>query len=301
MSIVVQRDPEALDCPDSGELTSQVERILQRPMSDPGAPSGRLQITVRFSRTRDGYAAELTFVGPKQGERVLQDQGKQCGALAQAVSVTLALFLDKELDEQRSASDPAPAPEKPVPAPAPTNLPGREQVAPRADAKQWQMRAGLAGGAGWFAASGPQAILGLDLGVRAEPWSFDLGLAEALPAASRFSSGEVSTYLLLGTAKACYRFGAQVRFGPCAAFGLGSLRGRGSGFAEVRSVGLLWSAVGAGVELEGDLGPRFFFGTSGVGWWPTRRQTFSVENAGVAWRSAAFAGTLLLHLGARLW
>ncbi|HWZ91204.1 MAG TPA: hypothetical protein VNW92_20225 [Polyangiaceae bacterium] len=307
-TISVERSERARDCPDAPELRSQVERILQRTLpSDPA--SDELEVQVRFSWTRDQYLANVLSRGPKPGERVLRDRGPNCAALGQAVSVAIALLLDKELQDRAThSSEPArPSNEvQPQPVPAAVAKPERERESDQADAlgarAPLALRASLEGGEAAGLLGQSTALLSEQVGLRLQPGLIlDAGFSAALPATTHYGPGSVRTTLLFGSARACYVWGKNFSVGPCAAFGVGRLRGVGIGYASVASQSLTWTAVGAGAVAEGPLWGRVFWGLAGTLWLPTERSSFSVQNVGTAWESSRLGGALALRVGFRIW
>src|SRR3982751_52777 len=112
----VARGPGAEDCPDTAALRARVEQITGTRLGRVTATEPALAVAVSFSREGDRYRAAIRTQGPKEGERVLEDEGPTCAALAEAVGVTLALLLDRV---PRRALPAAPPPR------APTTIPGR--------------------------------------------------------------------------------------------------------------------------------------------------------------------------------
>ena len=299
--IQVERAPSAGDCPSAAQLNAEVERILQRSLS--GAPSAQdaLQVNVSFTSNGDEYAAQVRSLGAKPGERVLRDRGHHCEALAQAVSVTIALLLDKELARLRPEAAPAPPALAAPKATSPAHTGGVVDTADTTRAARLALRESVEGG---YAAGlvGPGSmLLSEQIGVRLRHWTFDAGFNAALPDTTHFAAGSVRSTLLFASLRGCYSWGERFSFGPCALLGLGRLRGVGIGYAQAQSQDLLWTAAGVGLVAEGPLWGRVFWGLSGQAWWPTRRSSFSVQNVGTAWESGTFAGALSARLGFRIW
>ena len=299
-AISVERSASASDCPDSATLTGNVERILQRSLSRSATSEEALQVVVHFASDRDEYVAEVRSLGAKPGERRLHDRGRSCTALAEAVSVAIALLLDKELarpaaEAERPAAPGIPA--KPIEQPSAT-----KQVAVDETPSSLELRATFEGGFGTGLLSSSSALLSEQLGVRIRrSLLLDVGFNAALSATSNYEAGQVRTTLLFADLRACYTWGERFSVGPCALLGLGRLRGVGTGYATVGSDDLLWSAVGAGLVAEGPVWGRVFCGVSGSVWLPTRRSTFSVENVGTAWESSPLSLAVAARLGFRIW
>ena len=301
-AIAVERDESASDCPDQAALTREVERILQRSFSTTGTASDEvLQVAVHFTADHGVYSAEVRSLGPKRGERRLQDHGRSCAALAEAVSVAIALLLDKELERRNAEPALATAPLKNEPRSEPL----ADEQAPHSELRSWfELRALFEGGITTGLSGSRAPLLSEALGVRVQKrlW-LEAGFNAALPATTDYDAGRVRTTLLFASLRACYAFNERERysFGPCALLGFGRLRGVGLGYASVQSESLPWVALGAGLVAEGPVWGRVFWGLSGTLWVPTRRSTFSVENAGIAWQSSPVGASASVRLGFRIW
>ena len=298
-ALEAERESGAEDCPSSAELTSNVEHILQRSLaSDPRAGEA-LRVSVHFTARTDEYSVQVRSLGAKPGERTLKDRGRSCAALAEAVSVAIALLLDKELEPKH----PEPARPKATDAGklAPPVAAASEPESSTA-ATVLELRVSFEGGIalGLVAASPP--LLSEQVGVRLRRgWLFDAGFNAVLPGSTRFQQGEVRSTLLFASLRGCYTWGERFFVGPCALLGLGRLQGVGIGYQVVAAQDLLWTAVGAGVVAEGPVWGRVFWGVSGSLWLPTRESTFSVENLGIAWKSPIVAGSAAARVGFRIW
>jgi hypothetical protein len=301
----VERDVGAEQCAESAELQRRVDTILRRP-AGAGERDEALDIDVRFARAADGaFVARVAATGSKPGQRLLRDSGPSCDALSEAVSVAIALLLDtRSTDapdagsspEQREHPRDSPISQSPA-EPDKNAAPAR---APTADTSRWHGQAMLGAGAG-YGLGGAGTGLGLGrLGARGEHWLFELGVAGTLPNSTEFDGGTVRTSLLLGSARACYSVGSSFALGPCVELGVGRLRGRGLGFGQAQTSSLPWLAGGLGLAAQTPLGSRLFAAFGATLWVPSRRQTFSVQNAGIAWESKPIAGVVSAGLGARL-
>jgi hypothetical protein len=280
----VARGSGAEDCPDTTALRAQVEQITGTRLELLTATEPPLAMAVSFSRDGDRYRAAIRTQGPKEGERLLEDEGPTCAALAEAVGVTLALLLD-----------PLPRPRLPAPPPpqVPAIIPGRASIG-------W---IGISGGPVFGETPGTTLGIGPTLGLELERWSIALGGTETLSRSVRFASGAVRVGLTSGNLQLCRMIdlrGEALRAGACARAAAGQYRGEGEGYPVTTSVRLPWIAAGGGLRVGGRWGKRLLWGVSGLLMIPIRRQTFSVENAGVAYESAAVGGTLAVELGVRL-
>ncbi len=288
-ALTVQRSPEALDCPDGVELIARVEHILQRRLPGPegSAISERLRISVDFVRRDNEYAATVEFRGPKTGERELGDHSGSCEALANAVSVTIALSLDRELEQPG-----------PPPSPRADSRPARAVTSTRA----WELRALIDGGPSFGFGKPVAFALGQHLLVGwRRSWLFGVGANAVLPTATDGGSGKVRTSSVFGSVRGCYLWGDSYAVGPCALFGAGRLRGVGAGYQAPRSDDLIWTALGAGLLAEAPLYGWVMWGISGTLWVPLRSLTFSVQNAGVIWRSSPVSGAISVGVGVHFW
>jgi hypothetical protein len=289
----VEKAAGAEQCPEQQELGRRVEGILRQPLGEVIDPA-ELTIEVRFARTpENAFSARVTATGPKPGQRLLRDISPTCDALAEAVSVTIALLLDDALPDRHAATI---APGATAPA---THSPPADTTPPRAhdlNANAWTGRASLEVGGG-YGLAGSGALLGFGrAGARHGRWLFDLGAGANLPREQGFQNGSVRTSLLFGSLRACYLLGQSLLIAPCVQVGAGRLHGEGSGYGEVRAASLPWTAAGLGLAGEVPLGAGFYATLAATLWVPTRRQTFSVENAGIAWESKPLAGVLTAGL-----
>ena len=294
--LTVEGEPGAERCPDQHDLAARVEAILRRPLGK-GEPASALAIEVRFQRTSDGtFVARVTTRGLKPGQRLLRDTDPTCSGLGEAVSVAIALLLDSALNDGGEAgAHVEPEPSIALPPPPPTDA----VVAPSAPSpsRRWQPLVSLEAG-GSYGLGGSGSLLGFGrLGVRHGGWLFDLGAGGTLPAERAFGGGSVETSLVFASLRACYLIGRSPSVGPCLQLGAGRLHGEGGGYGRVQGSSLPWTAGSVGLAAETQLGAGFFATFGAALWMSTRRQTFSVENAGIAWESEPVAGAATAGLG----
>jgi hypothetical protein len=305
-TISVEASSEASDCPDREQLTREVEHILHRSLGSTADSGPALEVSVRFSRARDGYTALVRSLGPKPGERELRDRGASCAALAEAASVAIALLLDKELAEPSTEPAPSPAP-APAPAAPPIPIASKPMAAEGAASsapsqRHFELRPSFELGASTGLGSAPAAIGTLGLGVRLErALTLDLLVAAESARSTEFAAGSVRTSLLLVALRGCYRWGNTVAVGPCLTLARGWLTGEGVGYAAAQSAELRWLGAGAGVVAEGPVWGRLSWLVTGTLWLPLQRSSFSLENGGTAWESSRLAGTLGAGLAFALW
>jgi hypothetical protein len=285
-AVEVERTALAGDCPGREELSAAVERILERPIHETETSEGVVRVIVQFKKEASKYQAHLQLRGSKSGERTLTDSSDDCQPLAEAVSVAMALFLDQELPE---------VPEKIPPEPAVERTAPERPLALRA-----AFGTGIAAGLG----SGLSPVFEVELSLAVGGFLLETGLGGTATTSQELEPGRVRTQLVFASVRGCYLFGDLWRFGPCAAFGMGSLRGRGIGYEANASQSLWWTALGPGLVLQRRLGPsssRIFGGARGDLWIPTQSQSFRVDNVGAAWESPAVQGAVLGFVGVRLW
>jgi hypothetical protein len=299
----VEKAAGAEQCPEQQQLERRVEGILQRPLSDVVADS-QLTLEVRFERTPNAFTAQVTATGPKPGRRLLRDTGPTCDALGEAVSVAIALLLDSSRPDHDAPSPSreslAPVDEPAAPAPAQPSNDMPAGTTGGFDARRWTARAAVEVGGG-YGLGGSGALFGFArLGARHGGWLLDIGVGGNLPSEQSFDTGSVRTSLVFGSLRACYLIGRSLLVAPCAQLGLGRLHGEGYGYGQARAASLPWTAAGLGLAAEAPVAGALYLTLAATLWVPTRRQTFSVENAGIAWESKPVAGVLTAGLGLSL-
>lgn len=301
-SLRVTRDGDSESCADESDLKKRVSGILRRQSWAETGQGVQLDFDVQFARADDGaFTAKVEAHGSKEGQRLLRDQSPHCEALSQAVSVAIALLLDSAKTEQESttaASERNPAAAPPAAEAAPETSAARAPRSASAGSVNTRL---LLGGGGGYGLGGAATLLGeASAGLSAGRWRFELTGFATVPASRDYRAGSVRTSLLFGSARGCYLAGRTLALGPCLELGVGRLRGEGDGFEQAQPSSLLWVAGGLGLGAEVALGSRLFCRLGATLWVPTRRQTFSVQNAGIAWESKPIGGILSAALGVRL-
>jgi len=181
----------------------------------------------------------------------------------------------------------------PPPPPPPATIPGRASLG-------W---IGVSAGPVFGETPGVSLGFGPALGIERERWSIALGGTATLSRSVSFASGTVRVGLTSGSLQLCRMIdlaGPSLRAGACARAAAGQYRGEGDGYPMNASVRSAWMAAGGGVRVGGLWGHHLLWGVSGLLLIPVRRQTFSVENVGVAYESATVGGLLAVELGVRL-
>jgi hypothetical protein len=110
-------------CPGEQELVRAALALGAAPEAPPSEP---LAISVRFEGDGASLRAVVSSTGPKVGERELRTEGTDCGKLAEAAAVVIALLLDIVPASATHPFEPA----APAPAPAPSPTPPAPSVAP---------------------------------------------------------------------------------------------------------------------------------------------------------------------------
>jgi hypothetical protein len=284
----VAKGPGAEDCPDRSALGEAIEAILKRPIAVPAGAGETLRVEVLFSRQGDRYLAALRLRGAKRGERLLDDRGSTCSALAEATSVTLALLLDRDLERPPETAAP------------------REPAAPATQTDRGLGTMGrlsvLAGPAIGFV---PLTSLGVGAAVELQQGPVSVGIAgrHVVAQSTPFGPGSVRVALTMADARICGWLplsGPALRTALCAHGAGGRLAGEGAGYDTSSDATLLWLAAGAGAGLGGTLGTRWHWGLGTSIFFPLRKQTFSVQNAGVAYETGRVGAAIDLELGVRI-
>lgn len=287
--LVVDRAPEAADCPDASALAAAVARHTQRPALDPnGEDAGASIYEVKILHSAEGYAATL-----KVGDltRQLSDPGTTCAELADALALTLAILLDSDPATSPAApaepsppppSPPAPAvvlPKPPPPLPAPPPPPAPRPNAPPARAG-WNLDldVGAAETVGFLEPLAP-AITG-DIALRLRSGSIGAGVLVMPAITVDAPPGEVRIWLVAGTARACVpALGWRERalLSLCAQPMIGAIHGEGRGYDPDREGTRPWMAVAGTGLVDGPLLGR-------LGWFvrftlavPVLMQQFTVD------------------------
>ena len=265
-TLVVTRSAGADDCPNAQDLGARVLGITGRRTLDATAQAETdTWIYLEFTHDLGRYGASVQLRGHRQGARALSDVGDDCSSLADAVAVTLALFLDAD---QRPPVAPPSMPRPPVPSAEP---PQRFLV--------------LGGGAGFglLAQPAPLASVGLDLGLGRR---FRLGAGGAAVLAQRVTdaNGYTELGLAYGYARSCaLALGSMngVALELCLALDVGALSGSGHGYDSTDRKRLLWSALTGGVQALGPLAAPSFWWFSAMAVTPLTLRGFAVANSGL--------------------
>jgi hypothetical protein len=301
-SLVVTRGEGAEDCPDAASLAAQVQRLAGRSVIDAeplSTPPRDTWIQVAIVRNFGGYLAEISAGGLHHGSRSLEDSGPSCSSLADAITITIAMFLDPyattPLRRAEGRSTPVPAQPKATPQREPLRQP-----------PPWRARLtlDLAAGASFGALAHTAPLVTARLAWRAtERWSLGVGGAFLFPDSISAGTGSVDLGLSYGYLVGCARAVGEaegVRLDWCAAAVLGSLYGQGHGYENTWTRHAPWTAIAAGPEIVLPFTTWLAWSLSGLAGLPVARPGFDIAVADK--RSSAFRAspvTGLVALGVR--
>jgi RNA polymerase sigma-70 factor (ECF subfamily) len=236
MSFAASHSPGAAACPDAASFGARVRALR------PGQAPGARKVDVHFDREGDLYVATVRVAGEPPRTRVLRAPGPGCEGLADAAAVSVALLLD--------ATPEPPAARPPPPAPARPSTPR-----PR----RWGAWLGAGGGYARHVPAGDGALLKLEaLAAPAPRVVVGLGGAWAPARSIERGEGRVDVGLAFAFARGCWAPVATkgVRAAACAVPAVGSLGGRGRGYAVERSANRPWYALGGSLLARPARGPR---------------------------------------------
>ena len=296
-SLVVTRGEGAQDCPDANALADQVHNVAGSELLSAGVPSHPVETWVQVAIGHDfgGYTATIISSGTRHGTRTLQDLGPSCASLADAIAVTVAIFLDPY------ANAPAPPAVPTVPATRNAIPKAPPQLAPLPAARYFL---DSAGGVGFAMLEHAEPLVSVGFGLRVTPrWSLSLGGTFVFPDTVSNGSGNVDLGLSYALVQGCGQAlgdadSASLAF--CAVPMLGLLRGSGHGYPNELTQRAAWFALGVGPRVSLPLTRAFAWVISGQGVVPLVEHAFDVRNNGV--RSEAFhtsAVGALISLGIR--
>jgi len=256
-------------------------------------------VQVAITRTFAGFSAQLSTSGRHHGTRTLEDLGPSCESLADAVAITIAMFLDPYQNSPARAEAPA---RVDLPrAPGPSEVPVVRSARPRPFFLE------AAGGIAFNLLEHAEPFL--DVGVGYQPstrWSFALGGTYVFPDSKLDGTRNVDLRLSFGWLRVCARALGDVEHTSlvwCAAPQIGSLAGSGHGYQHDFTKRALWLALSIGPDVA-------FRFTNGMSWVlsgqavvPLLDQGFTVESGGeqrTAYQTPAVAGMVSLGLRVHL-
>jgi len=297
-ALVVTRGEGAQDCPDSVLLAERVRGVAGASVisAELGSTPFETWVQVAITRNFSGYSAQISTSGSRHGSRALEDLGPSCASLADAIAVTLAIFLDP----YANVLPPAIAP--------PPSVPQRTQMprATRAEGAPPSRRLFLDAGAGLTlnVLQNVMPLLAGSAGLYLNPnWSLSLGGGFVLSDRVTSPGGEVELSLAYADLRGCGRALGQTEGAHldwCLAAMIGSLRGTGLGYADRSSQRAAWLAVAVGPEIVLPFTRSLSWTLTGHAVLPVIRNGFDVQAKGersLAFRPSAAGG--LISLGMR--
>jgi len=299
------------ECADAAELSFRVERSLGAPL----ASAAPLRFEVLMQRGVDAYVARIRLLDGGSGntakERVLS--AADCGKLADAVSVAIALALGEaeSIDWHVESEAAAPASESPQVVPVAAEPAAADDGAAEAPeetpADAWvpALSAWFLADAGSLPAPGLGVAIGAELGVgRLRLRALGTLLFEqhtTLETATLPEAG-ADLQLMAGSLLACTApFGAaraELTTLACLGLEVGSVSGTGSGVPQPRSgsalwvaprldAGLVWSIPASALQLSANL-------TAAT---PLNRDEFALTGIGTVHEPPSIIGRIGLGLG----
>jgi hypothetical protein len=258
-------------------------------------------IRVAISRNLSGFRADITAGGQRHGTRTLDDVGPTCAALADAVAVTIAIFLDPYASEPPPRATEPVAPGLPVVLLTPASrLPPPSPAAPHAFLE-------LDAGAAFGVLSDTVSLIAARVGLRASNrWSIALAGAFVFPDTLNDRDRTIELGLSYASAVLCGRAlgdADSARLDWCFEPMLGALSGSGHGYDRDTTQRALWVAGAAGPELVLPIAGHFAWTGSALGVIPFLRQSFDITRGGADYqlfRSPATAGMVTFGIRGEL-
>tara|TARA_R110002096_G_scaffold433887_1_gene653689 strand:+ start:31812 stop:32783 length:972 start_codon:yes stop_codon:yes gene_type:complete len=235
-----QRDASASSCPEKGATRDAVAaRLGRRPFSN-DAPR---TIYVRLTASGTGFSVDITVEnesGAIEGSRTLHTEHSDCGELAAAMQLALAIAVDPMHGSAFASEVPAPVP-SPQPAavvaPAPSLLP---QPSLAAEPRR-QHFVGVGAGLGVGSGAMPSLAATVHYQRRTPTAMWSLEARGELPTEHSTPPGKIRTTHLSAALLACLPKGA---WDFCAMGRLGIFRASGSNFEESLSAQTPYGALG---------------------------------------------------------
>jgi hypothetical protein len=308
--VTIERADGADDCPGADGFKRAIERVGPQPEGP--RPSGSLTLEVRIERVGEDYRAEIRAHGRKSGLRTLEVPGPTCAALTDAVAVTLAILMDREIREEPatepSSIEPPGEPEPPRDTPPVADRPKTEDPAnPEPSVRAVDS---LPSSTGLGVSLGGAMTHGLPLGwsgmaagafwVRNKRLDVAVGGFWAPTQPADLDPGHVDVRMLGAQFRACGRFWGRwkgLHLAGCAEAAMAQLQGQGRGYATERVQRRPWYALGASARVGAPIVESFEWAFSAGVLAPLQRESFSVDRVGQAYETDAvtfFAGPQLL-------
>jgi len=265
--IQIEQAPGSEVCPDKEAIFRSIRRLFPerefRQSSDAAKSTARARVTIR--PLAQGHEAVLTLLPPRRGERVIQEQDKDCRGLADALALAFVMLVaprdpDAESELTGDASKPGAAAAAQTPDVA--GVPPRKsvqqqesvrasQTEPTAETERAPNRAARsvqAGvGASLIGALGALSKPALGVGGEVElfhrsGWGFSLQGLRLWSQPAEAEGGSVTLTLWGVLAAPCYRRRLAVasRVDACLRLGIGSQYAQVNGFLSPQSSSYPW-------------------------------------------------------------
>jgi len=301
-ALIVTRGEGAQDCPDSLLLAERVRGVAGASVISAELGSAPFETWVQVAITRNfgSYSAQISTSGLRHGSRALEDLGPSCASLADAIAVTLAIFLDPYANVPAPKATPsATAPSRSA-EPTPKPKPKEASHAPQ----PWGVFLDADAGVALSVLEHAEPVLAANAGLHLTPnWSLSLGGGFVFPDTVASPGGAVELSLGYAALRGCGRALGEAdgaRLDWCLAAMLGSLRGSGQDYADNVSQRAAWLAVAAGPKVVFPFTRSLSWVLTGEAVLPVIRSGFDVQSHGS--RSPAFrpsAVGALIFLGVR--
>jgi hypothetical protein len=297
LSIAVEREAGAEDCPDTNDLNARVRAVLGHDAEQSAA------YRVVFSRSAQEYSAAI-HSGEGSTVRYLHARERSCAGLAHATTLALAVLFDADLagiDPAASASTESAAPRPPLATASPAAS-NSEKTAPLPSATPAR-RAHVApafslGAAAMVGVLRPVAPAFLaDTGLVIDKLRLTLGALWVPPQILSLPPGSARESLLSGVLRACYAVwrGDVLRLEGCSGALVGAAGAEARGFATNERHTELFLAFPAEVAVAARTGAfAWELGASLLVVCPPNE--FRVEGRGPTYQPAPVAGIFSLRV-----
>ncbi len=305
--VSVEREPGAEDCPDTAGLAVRVDTIVGH-----GGSADATPYRVTFSRSPQGFTAAIRSGSDGATVRYLDAHEANCGALAHATAIALAVLFDADLDGASKTQQPE---EKPPATPAPPAAPVQpptQKPAP-SESEDENDSDGTSGGDASTArvdplfSVGAAAVVGVlrpvvpalvaDAGIEIKSFRGTVGAVWVTPQTIDLAPGNARENLVSGNVRLCYALASRgmLRFDLCSGALIGAATAEARGFTSDERHTELFLAFPAELSLSGKA--RFIgwqLGASALLLY--RPNEFEVEGLGPTYRPAPVAGMFALRV-----
>lgn len=273
-AIEIQWEAPAV-CPDAASVRAAVERLLGKPLS--GLDPVNVHATGRVVTNAAGkweLSAQLV-VGERVEEELLV--AKECGALADAMALKVALAIDPlAVAEAVQPSQPPPVPVRPAASPKPA------ATSSASSERRLQLGARLVGQVALGPLPGTTPGAAAYVSLQWPAFRVELGGEAFWGGVAHYDAPPgvgADLQLFAGVARGCLTPAAGAwRFPICAGPELGVMRGSGFGVAETSATTGLWGGLTLGPALEWRATPRLSLWLEGAALLTLLKPEFHVRN-----------------------